>query len=153
MNSTRHGPHPRSRFSIFGHPIHAMLVPVPITCFVGALFTDIVYTQIPDIMWANFSAWLLAIGMAFAVAAAIAGAIDFTGDKRIRSLKVAWPHAIGNSIVLVLALFNNFVHSRDGWTSVLPTGITLSALTVIVMIVTVWLGRHMVYRHGVGVSA
>ena len=153
MSTHQHGPHPRARFSIFGHPIHAMLVPVPIACFTGALFTDIVYTRNSDIMWANFSAWLLAIGMVFAVAAAIAGAIDFTGDRRIRSLAAAWPHAIGNAVVLVLALFNNFVHSRDGWTSVVPAGITLSALTVLVMLVTVWLGRHMVYRRGVGVSA
>jgi uncharacterized membrane protein len=32
---------PRSTASIFGHPIHPMLVPFPIVCFVGALVTDI----------------------------------------------------------------------------------------------------------------
>ncbi len=59
---------------------------------------------------------------------------------------------IGNLIVLVLALFDEFVHSRDAWTSVVPTGLILSALIVIVMLVTTWLGYSLVYppRRGSG---
>ena len=57
----------------------------------------------------------------------------------------------GNIVVMLLALFNAFVHSRDGWTSVVPTGLILSALTVLVMLFTGWLGWAMVYRHRVGV--
>ena len=54
-------------------------------------------------------------------------------------------------IVLVLAFFNNLVHAADGWTSVVPWGLTLSALTVLVMLVTGWLGASLVHVHGVGV--
>jgi len=54
--------------------------------------------------------------------------------------------------VLVLALFNSFIHSRDAWTSVGPTGLILSAITVGVMLFTGWLGWTMVYRHRVGVA-
>jgi len=36
----------------------------------------------------------------------------------------------------VLALFNNFVHSRDAWTSVMPMGLALSAMTVLAMLIT-----------------
>jgi uncharacterized membrane protein len=43
---------------------------------------------------------------------------------------------VGGGGVLTFALLNNFVHSRDAWTSVVPTGITLSALTVLAMIAT-----------------
>ena len=53
---------------------------------------------------------------------------------------------------MVLAILNSLVHAGDGWTSVVPQGLILSALTVLVMIVTVWLGRSMVFRHGMGVS-
>jgi uncharacterized membrane protein len=42
----------------------------------------------------------------------------------------------------VIALFNNFVHSRDAWTSVVPVGLELSALTVFVMLVTAWLASR-----------
>jgi len=52
---------------------------------------------------------------------------------------------IGNVVVLVLALFNSFVHSRDAWTSVVPSGLILSALTVIVLLFTGWMGGSMVF--------
>ena len=36
---------PRSTAAIFGHPIHPMLVPFPIAFWIGALITDVIYTQ------------------------------------------------------------------------------------------------------------
>lgn len=137
---------------IAGHPIHVMLVPIPITCFVGALLTDITYWLTAEMMWADFSAWLLVVGLIFGVLAAIAGLTDFVGNRRIRGQSPAWPHMLGNIAVLVLAFFNMLIHTRDAWTSVVPTGIVLSILTVLVLPVTGWLGWSMVYRHGVGVT-
>lgn len=144
---------PRSTARIAGHPIHPMLVPFPIVCFTGALLTDIAYARSADMMWANFSAWLLAVGAVMGGLAALAGLVDFLGSRRVRAQRPAWPHMLGNILVLVLAVFNNFVHSRDAWTSVVPTGLVLSVLTVAVMLVTAWLGASMVYRHRVGVAA
>jgi hypothetical protein len=48
----------RPTAQIARHPIHPMLVPIPIVCFIGALITDIAYVVTADIMWADFSAWL-----------------------------------------------------------------------------------------------
>jgi uncharacterized membrane protein len=129
-----------------------MLVSVPIVCFVGALLTDIAYAVTTEIMWADFSAWLLVVGVIIGVLAAIAGLIDFIGGRRIRALGVAWLHLIGNLIVLVLAFFNALVHTRDAWTSVVPIGLTLSIITVLILPVTGWLGWTMVYRYGVGAA-
>lgn len=143
---------PRSTARIAGHPIHPMLVPFPIACFVGVLLTDIAYWRTAEMMWADFSAWLITVGVITGFLAAIAGLIDFFGDRLVRAQAPAWPHAIGNVIVLALAVVNMLVHTRDAWTSVVPWGLTLSALTVLVMLVTGWLGWSMVYRHHVGVS-
>jgi uncharacterized membrane protein len=143
---------PTSRARIATRPIHPMLVPFPIVCFVGALITDLAYWKTAEMMWADFSAWLLFAGLVMGVLAAIAGLIDFFSNRQIRALPPAWLHMVGNIIVLVLALFNNFVHSRDAWTSVVPTGLILSALTVLVLLFTGWMGWTMVYRHGVGVA-
>jgi len=44
-------------------PIYPMLVSSPIACFVGALLTDITYWQTAEMMWANFSAWLITFGL------------------------------------------------------------------------------------------
>ena len=143
---------PQSTAKIAGHPLHPMLVTIPIGCFVGTLLTDIVYWRTAEMMWARFSAWLITIGVIFAVLAAIAGAIDFFGNRMIRAQSAAWPHAIGNVVVLILATLNMLIHTRDAWTSVVPTGLILSALVVVILIFTGWLGWGLVYRHHVGVA-
>jgi uncharacterized membrane protein len=134
------------RMAIGGVPIHAMLVPFPIVCFTGAMLTDITYSNSPQVQWANFSEWLLAVGLIMGVLAAIFGLIDFLAAGRARP-RIGWFHLLGNAIVLVIALFNNLIHSRDGWTGVVPTGLTLSVITVLLMVITGFLGWRMAYVH------
>ena len=145
--------HPRSTASILGHPVHPLLVPFPIVCFIGTLLTDLAYWGTADIMWSNFSSWLLSAGVIVGWFAGIAGLIDFAGDRRVRAQRPAWPHAIGNVVALILATINVFVHTHDAWTSVVPWGLTLSVAVVLILLVTGWLGGSLVYRHGVGVKS
>src|SRR5207237_912141 len=42
-----------------GQPIHRMLVSFSAAYFAGALVTDLVYWQMPDVMWERFSIWLI----------------------------------------------------------------------------------------------
>ena len=142
---------PRSTARIAGHPIHPMIVPIPIACYAGTLVTDIAYARTGDILWGDFSDWLVTAAVIFTVLAAVAGAIDFLAERRIRELRPAWIHAIGNVVVLVLGIFNALVHTRDSYGQ-LPAGLILSALTVLVLLVTGWNGWKMVYRHGVAVK-
>lgn len=134
------------RVAVFGVPVHAMLVPFPIACFTGALLTDIVYANTAHYQWANFSQWLLAFGTFMGALAALFGLIDFLAARGTRP-RIGWFHLVGNLVVLALALVNNFVHARDGWPGVVPTGLTLSALTVLLMVATGFLGHRMTYRH------
>lgn len=144
--------YPRTTANIAGHPIHSMLLPVPITCFTGALITDIVYARTAEMTWTNFSAWLLAAGLVFALPAFIAGLIDFLANRDIRQFRYAQLQLAGEVVVLVLALINSLVHTRDAWTSVVPTGLALSILTVVVSLITGWLGGTLIYRYRLGVS-
>lgn len=144
---------PRSTARIGGHPLHPMLVPIPIGCFIGTLVTDLVYWKTATIMWANISAWLLTVGLVISIFVVLAGLIDFLGDRRIRALRAVWIHGLGNALALILSIVNAFVHSRDAYTSVVPTGLILSALVVLILLVTGWNGWEMVYRHGVGVRS
>lgn len=144
-------PHPRATAAIAGQPIHATLVPFPIVCFWLTLFSDIAYWRTSHLMWQHFSEWLLLAGLVFGVLAALTGAVDHLFRREVRRVGGAWPHALGGVVVLVLAVVNSLVHAADGWTGVVPWGLVLSVATVLVLAVTNWLGRSLVYRHRVGV--
>lgn len=129
-----------------GPAMFRILISFPIACFCGALATDIAYASTADMLWADFSAWLLATGSILGVIAAAIGIIDFLVNRRGRPAGPVWLVALGGLVVLVLALFDNLVHSRDAWTSVVPVGVALSAVTVVVMLITAWFGAARVYR-------
>ena len=143
---------PQSAASIAGHPIHPMLVSFPIVCFVGAFATDVIYWRSMSFVWETFSVWLLTAGLIMGALAAIAGLVDFISDPGIRALSPAWSHMLGNLLAMALSLVNVFVHSRDGYTAVVPTGLILSGIVVLILIFTGWIGWSMVYRHRVGVA-
>jgi uncharacterized membrane protein len=116
--------------------------------FAGALVTDIVYWQMPDVMWERFSIWLIVAGLIMAVLATAAYAIDLLSRKRID--RPAWPRAIGYALATLIALVNAFVHSRDGFTAVVPTGLMLSALVIVVLLLTASVSTAFATRHRIG---
>ena len=129
-------------------PIHKMPASFSVAYFAGALVTDLVYWQMPDVMWERFSIWLITVGLIMAGLATIAYVIDLLGGRQID--RPAWPRAVGYALAVLLSLFNAFVHSRDGYTAVVPLGLTLSALVVIVLLLTAWVGMALSNRHRVG---
>jgi len=120
--------------------------PIPLhfaaACFFGALLTDVAYWQTMEMMWSNFSAWLLLAGAVFGGIGLFAGLIDAArGLLALRTL-VGWCYVVGSLIVFAVAIFNSFVHSRDGWTSVVPLGLVLSAVTVVLMVIVAIVGTR-----------
>jgi len=132
-----------------GRPIHRMLVSFSVAYFAAALATDLAYWQMLDVMWERFSIWLIAAGLVMAGLATIAYVIDLAGRRRID--RPAWPRMVGYALAVLLALTNAFVHSRDGYTAVVPTGLTLSALVVVVLVLTALVARALTNRHRFGV--
>lgn len=144
-------PNPRSTLKIAGHPLHPMLVPLPIGFLIGAFLTDIAYCLTGWAAFAYFSTWLIAAGIAAALLAAIAGFADFLGDRQIRQIGKAWYHMIGNLVAVTLSVVNLLVHMRDGAAAVIPLGVTLSGVVTLLLVFTGWLGGEMVFRHRVAV--
>jgi len=66
------------------HPIHPMLAPFPIACFIGTFLSDWVYWRTANIFWSDLSAWLVTAGVILGFRAAIVGLIDFLGNRLIR---------------------------------------------------------------------
>ena len=148
-NEGPHG-HPRSTAKIAGHPIHPMLVPFPIVCFVGAFVADIMYASNHEPGWATASNWLLGVGLVMAALAAVAGLTDYFGDDRVRRLGDALKHMLANVAAVVIEAVNLTLRlgNRDFIDS---TGIYLSGVVVLLLLYSGWKGGDLVYRHGVGV--
>ena len=148
MNDGPHG-HPRSTARIGGHPIHPMLIPFPIVCFIGTLVTDVVYARTHDTGYAVASHWLLIVGLVMAALAALAGLTDFFGDKRIQSGD-AVKHMLANVTAVVLELVNLLLRlNNDDF--IASTGVYISVVVVLILVYSGWKGGDLVYRHGIGV--
>ena len=106
MNGNDGHRHPRSTAKIADHPIHPMLIPFPIVCFVGTLVTDIVYSRNLDPGWATASHWLLGVGLGMAALAAVTGLTDYLGDQQLRGLSDALKHMLANVTAVVLEVVN-----------------------------------------------
>lgn len=128
-----------------GQPwLFSILIQFPVVCFVGAFIMDVVYWRSMSFEWETFSVWLLAAGLATAGLAAIVAVIDLI---RNRPFSFSWFGLLSSILIFVLSLVNAFVHSRDGYTAVVPTGITLSAIVVLVIIVAAFASRPTFSRH------
>jgi uncharacterized membrane protein len=138
----------RMNLPFSGEAVRPMLVSFPIAYFTAAFVTDLAYWQTADVMWESFSDWLITAGLVTAGFAAIIFVIDFVRGKRSRRL--AWPHAVGYVLAVLLSLVNAFVHARDGYTAVVPTGLTVSALVVAILLITSWVGGALIARRREG---
>ena len=144
-----HG-NPRSTAKIGGHPIHPMLVPFPIVCFIGAFVTDIVSVSSGEVAWAMASKWLLGVGLGMAVLAATAGLSDFFGDPLVRGHSDAVKHMIANIFAVTLEAVN-LVLRLGNPDFIGSTGVYLSGIVVLILLYSGWKGGELVFRHGVGV--
>jgi uncharacterized membrane protein len=143
--------YPRTTAHIAGHPIHPMLVPFPIVLFVATLVADIAYWRSGGETWVMASQWLLAGGLGFAVLAAVAGIVEFAGDRRVRRLDDAWWHAGTNVVVVVAEAANLVLRLERGPEFVLPAGLAISAAATGLLLFSGWKGGALVYRYRVGI--
>lgn len=128
------------RLGLASQPVYATLVQYPAVCFTGALITDIAYWRSTMFIWETFSIWLLTAGCILGGVAALAGLVTWLSHRHVRALRFAGLHVLASIAALVLSIVNAFVHSRDGYTAVVPLGISLSVVVVILMLVATWLG-------------
>ncbi len=133
------------------HPIHGILSAFPLALFTAALVADIAYANSANMQWADFAVWLIAGGCVMGVLAAVAGLVDaLVLRRRRRRVRTGadWLHSIGTIAMLALGIVNGFIHSRDAWTSVVPTGLTLSAIVTLLAWVTSWVGYSLLAADG-----
>ena len=99
---------------------------------IAAFGTDYTYYVTALWQWANFSAWLITAGLIVTLVAALLLLIDFVTGRANR-LNTGSFVLVGTAALL--SLVNAFVHSRDAWSSVVPQGILLSAVSAILLLI------------------
>ncbi len=130
-----------------GHRASALFVPFPFVCFTLCFITDILFWRTANLMWLNFSAWLLFAGALFGALAVLTGLFDWLRPSS-RALMPGVAASLCFIVMLLISVVNSLIHAGDGWTAVVPNGLLASALTMAVMIVTLLLAarRPVVYR-------
>ncbi|WP_340054118.1 DUF2231 domain-containing protein [Pseudomonas sp. JAI120] len=118
-------------------PLHATLLAGTVPLFLGALLSDIAYTQTYQIQWANFASWL------------IAGALVFSGFALLFALVnlVRAEHKAGQPLAYfllllatwVLGLINAFQHAKDAY-AMMPAGLVLSVVVTVLTLAATWTG-------------
>jgi uncharacterized membrane protein len=119
-------------------PLYSWLIAFAVSCFLGTLATDLAYWRTADVMWADFSDWLVTIGVIAGYAALVVALIETLLLRSGRFYRPTLLYAIGMIVALILATINMLIHTRDAWTSVVPWGVVLSAIVVVIALAAGW---------------
>jgi uncharacterized membrane protein len=139
----------------YGHPLHPMLVPVPIGAWIAALLLDVgshaVGAASADGL-ALAARWLVGLGLAGALAAASVGLLDLVAiPPRTRAMRIGLFHLTAN--LSATAIFAASLAARWGADGPVGYGVlTLDALGVAALAVGGFLGGELAYRYGVRVA-
>ncbi|MEC5386650.1 DUF2231 domain-containing protein [Uliginosibacterium sp. H3] len=112
--------------------VYGLLNPVPFGCFTAGLIFDVLYVRTFELQWNKGAAWLIAIGLLFAVIPRLINLVRVWITSRRASLATDKLDFWLNLLAIVVAIVNAFVHSRDAY-GVVPAGVLLSTLTVVLL--------------------
>lgn len=136
--------------SIKGHPIHAILVALPVGLFLFSFVSDLLLLSgLGGGDWAVVARITLAGGVVSALVAAVFGFIDYFSLSG-RPRRLATYHMLLNLTVVGVFAADFLMRLRTNPYDKTP--VALSAVGVVLLGVSGWLGGEMVYRHGVGVD-
>jgi uncharacterized membrane protein len=140
-----------SKFSIKGHPLHPLLVALPIGLFVWTLVADLAYLGTDkDKMWYDMAFWTGLAAFVSALVAALPGFGDyFTMAVKSDARTIATAHMLLNLSVVALFVIAWALMLDDGALS----GSRLGAVVILhiggvgLLALSGWLGGEMVFRH------
>ncbi len=137
---------------LLGHPIHQMLIVLPLGMLSGAVVFDILAMATASAQMATVAFYVMAAGIISGLLAAPFGFLDWLGiPAGTRAKSVGAVHGLGNVAVVLLFAVSWFLRQPD---PTLPGAVamTLSFAGFILALVTGWLGGELVDRLGVGVD-
>ncbi|MGA9701303.1 MAG: DUF2231 domain-containing protein [Pseudomonas sp.] len=118
-------------------PLHATLLAGTVPLFLGALLSDIAYTQTYQIQWANFASWLIAGALVFGGFAFLFALVNLLRARPKAGRPIAYVLLL--LAAWVLGLVNAFQHAKDAYAS-MPAGLVLSAIVLVLALAATWTG-------------
>ena len=150
-----------SKATIGGHPIHAMIVGLPIAFYTCGVVALIVYAGADDTFWYRAAMWLLFAGVATALLAAIFGMIDlFAGVPRRTAASRTGVKHFGLQLVAAVSFAGSAFMMLGDWIGRPPTPyhlrvaapLVLGCAGMCVLAVAGWLGWKLVEIRHVGID-
>jgi len=143
----------RARAQIASHPIHPMLVALPVGLFIASFIFDLFSRAAAKPMLAAAGWYCIIAGLIGGAAAAVAGVIDLFGAVPPESSARQRGYLHGGLNVLLMALFIAVAWYRGSSTAAVDgISLTASAAGVVVLGISGWLGGTLVYRNQIGVD-
>ncbi len=137
---------------IAGHPIHPMLLPIPIGLFVFALVADIAtHTGWAASGWPAVAYYCIGGGIIGALLAAVFGFLDYLSLTDFRVKRIATAHMAINLAVVGVFVVNFLLRWETQGTGGLFT-LALTVTGILLLLVSGWLGAEMVYVRRVAVA-
>ena len=137
--------------SIAKHPIHPVLVALPIGLWIFSLVSDVIYvTGWGGFAWKEVAFYAMAGGFVGALMAAVPGLIDLLSMSSGKVKTIGIWHMSINLLVVGLFAINLWLRYQAAPSAAPP--IWLSVIGVVLLGVAGWLGGEMVYVHGVAVE-
>ncbi len=136
--------------SIAKHPFHPMFVVFPIGLWVFSLVADIIYLAGKNAAWSIVAYYCIIGGIVGGLIAAIFGFIDWASLKPSRAKRVGTTHMILNLVITALFIINFAIRSQPTFNYTGP--FILSIISIVLLVISGWLGGEMVYVHGVAVE-
>jgi len=137
--------------SIKKHPIHPMLVALPIGLWVVALVCDVVRAAGGSANWGTVAMYCVAAGIAGALLAAVPGLTDYFSINEAEMKRIGTLHLAVNLGAVAIFAINLWLRFRLPPESSLP--LALSIIGVLAIGLGGWLGGEMVYVKGMAVEA
>lgn len=138
----------------YGHPLHPILVTVPIGAWVCAFVFDLASWFVGDpAAFAQGSRWLIAIGLAGALAAAPFGFLDFVAiPPRTPAFRIGLAHMGINAGVVAIYAVDLAPRIAGPATRAVPVVlVALTAVGLACLAAAGTLGGRLAYRYGVRV--
>src|SRR5690606_16967772 len=93
----------QARAKLLGHPVHQMLIALPLGGLSAAVLFDIVGLVTGSGRWTDIAFWMIVFGVVTGLIAAVFGLIDWTAiPNGTRAKKIGAVHGIGNVVVVLL---------------------------------------------------